>query len=190
VTDEERAALVTNNMALAWLAANQFRHLPSFQDDVEDFVGCALIGMVKASKAFDPKRAQFSTCAMFYARTEIINHIRLQSKWHSKVERSAVSIEIFPDETTREGYTPDIDFSHLASRVGELLGCVPERWSGMVRDYYGIGVPKSSVDDIAKKHKVSKQRVRQLLVNALVRMQEYAQRNQLTYRDGEIVRAS
>lgn len=190
MTDEERAALVTDNMALAWFAANQFSHLPGFQDDLEDFVGCALIGMVKASKAFDPKRAQFSTCAMFYARTEIINYMRHRVRWNTHIDSSITNAEQWPDEETLDGYVPDTDYKAVFATLTDAIDSLPPRWSTAIRAYYGIGREPATLEKIGKEMKVTKERVRQLLIQATERLRHYIERNQLTYRDGEIVRAS
>ncbi len=75
--------LVLNNMKLAYNTAWRMRYTGI---ELEDLQSLALLGLVKAAKAFDKERGyKFSTFAIKIMRNEILQEVRRQRKQRNQV---------------------------------------------------------------------------------------------------------
>lgn len=73
LTLEERNNLVNENQGLAYAAVDRYtpRYMRACESDRDDMVAAALLGLLHASRTFDPARAKFSTYAMWIIRREL-----------------------------------------------------------------------------------------------------------------------
>lgn len=53
---------------------------PRSQNELDDYIQVAAVGMIKAFENFDPARAKFSTYAIVCIRNHLKNHIRTERK--------------------------------------------------------------------------------------------------------------
>lgn len=74
LTNEELTQIIEKNMALVTTVVKKFK--PRNPCEYEEFMHIGCIGLWKAAKRFDPKRAKFSTMAWHYIRYEILRHIQ------------------------------------------------------------------------------------------------------------------
>jgi DNA-directed RNA polymerase specialized sigma subunit len=73
INNEQLASLMEENMGLVVLLANAFK--PKDQSELEEFLQLGRIGLWKAIKKHDPKRAKLSTLIWHCVRWEILRHL-------------------------------------------------------------------------------------------------------------------
>lgn len=83
--------LVLNNMKLAYNTAWRMRYTGI---ELEDLQSLALLGLVKAAKAFDKERGyKFSTFAIKIMRNEILQEVRRQRKQRNQVSLNSPIVD-------------------------------------------------------------------------------------------------
>ena len=73
ITTEQLASLMEENMGLVVLLANAFK--PKNQQELDEFMQLGRIGLWKAIKKYDPKKAKLSTLIWHSVRWEILRHL-------------------------------------------------------------------------------------------------------------------
>jgi RNA polymerase sigma factor (sigma-70 family) len=75
LTLEERNDLVNKNQRLAYAAVDRYtpRYMRASESDRDDMIAAAMLGLLCASRTFNPARATFSTHATWIIRRELTN---------------------------------------------------------------------------------------------------------------------
>ena len=136
ITNEQLASLMEENMGLVVLLANAFK--PKNQNELDEFMQLGRIGLWKAIKKHDPKKAKLSTIIWHSVRWEILRHLDKEKKRKKgleinesicgKLEDNVNFWEIIPDtlndkesqviQLRLEGHT----FMDIGKRLGYSRG--------------------------------------------------------------------
>lgn len=174
--------LVTSNLRLVVSIANTYNGIMPLEDLIQE----GSIGLIMASKTFDPSLGYtFSTHAVAWIRKYIVLAIEEKSRvvrrphWQQDGIHCGVSIDApmgdSDDGTMAEnlvGYMGiNSDLDSVSIEVERRLGVLTDREQKIVKLYYGIGtdVPMS-YETIAIEVGLTTERVRQLHLGALKKM--------------------
>ncbi len=67
----------------------------------------------------------------------------------------------------------------LRQEIEDVLCCLPKREADVIRYYYGIGVEPLSLDELAERFGISRERVRQLREKAIAKLRTHPKTNRL-----------
>lgn len=182
---DERAMhhLVLTHVPLARKLASRYFAFPV---DREDLFAVAQMGLIKAASAFDPDRGvRFSTCAAFWVRNELQDHVMRFSSIVSRPRDSRqkrkyltsarlahdvpLDASVVDDGDTRSAMLedPSVDLEDGAAlqmdaaRLRRIIGRLPPREEEIVRARHLRPEPLT-LQDLANCYGLSKERVRQL----------------------------
>jgi RNA polymerase primary sigma factor len=184
-----RNALITANLRFVVLVAKSYinRGLP-----LEDLINEGNIGLINAIDHFDPERGcHFITYAIWWIRQAMIKAIHAAEYapvQGSDESREPVSLDspafdedgaapladMIPD---RDGRGPEQAFldESLKAEIERLLERLPPREISILRERFGLGGRKpASLEEIGKRLKMTRERIRQIEKQALRRIRHSA----------------
>ena len=162
---EAREKLILHNLKLAYWVANKY--LMKDKTELEDLFQLAVLGLMGAIEKFNPDRgAKFSTVAIWYMRNSIrdnsitlMDHTPLETPIGDDITLQDALFDdtaILPDEEA-------LNSAFMAEFTSEFEDKLPEvQFDAVILQAYG-----HTLKDIASKHGVSPERVRQQRNRAL-----------------------
>jgi RNA polymerase primary sigma factor len=184
-----RNALITANLRFVVLVAKSYanRGLP-----LEDLINEGNIGLINALDHFDPERGcHFITYAIWWIRQAMLKAIHAAEGVpveSSDEAREPVSLDspafdeegataladMIPDRGNRGPEQAFLDES-LKNEIDNLLGRLPPRELSILRERFGLdGRRPASLEEIGKRLKMTRERIRQIEKQALRRIRHSA----------------
>jgi RNA polymerase primary sigma factor len=182
-----REQLIFSNQALVFFIAKKY-HVPSLP--LKDLVQEGNIGLMKATESFDPTKGKFGTYAFWWTKSHILKAIEKNGlvhvpSWQQEANRrnkedaplcQAVELE----ESTTVAPGEDVDPFEAASKnetkqvVLEMLGKLTQRERQIICLRFGIGDggEDHTIEEIGRSVGLTKERVRQIMNQALVKMRK------------------
>ena len=189
-----RNALITANLRFVVLVAKSYmsRGLP-----LEDLINEGNIGLINAIGHFDPERGcHFITYAIWWIRQAIIKAIRAAVEIPEEnpgAAREPLSLDsptfddegatllcdLIPDRENRGPEETVLDGS-LKREINALLEELPPRELRVLRERFGLnGNKPASLEEIGRKFKMTRERIRQIEKQALRRIRHSASAERL-----------
>lgn len=178
--DTTTEKLIVDNLKLVPFIFNRYYQRFLNSSYYEEIMGLGYVGLVRAAKSYDGQY-RFTTWASYYIRREINKYF--ESLYRDKRQATVVSLdEPLIDSKGRETYfhevTPDpkeAGFKQIENQqiVNELFSILPEREKLILQLYFGFGCEPMSTSEIGKLMGVQRQRVSQIIIQALKRMKQY-----------------
>lgn len=169
--------LVKHNLRFVVSIAKKYRS----KTDVSfaDLISEGNIGLIKAAQKFDPTRnIRFSTYAVWWIKASINECIE---EYKGNIEYNFVDdyqiINLTEKNNMYDNVNEDFEkkMNNLQSRksaIEDLIKCLEEREKKIIMLFYGLGdTPKEmNLEEISQEMSLTKERVRQIKDNALVKL--------------------
>ena len=179
--------LITSNLRFVTQVARKYAGMGI---DVEDLISFGNLGLIKAAKKFDPTKGfKFISFAVWYVRAEITKALDNYSRTvripshKTNVEESKtvnfdspVNIEKSPESygdryLQSEREKSNLEIEDLKKDLDRALKTLKPKQRKAIEMYYCIGHDFSkSMDQIGKEMNVTKERVRQLINQAIEKL--------------------
>lgn len=166
--------MVKHNLRFVVKIAKKYRSKTTVS--FADLISEGNIGLIKAAKKYDPqKKIKFSSYAVWWIKASINECIE---RYNGKVNCCLIDDSL---TDVRENYYDSIneDFEKNVSliqgrktAVEDLIKCLEEREKRIIMLFYGLGNYERglNLEEISKEMHLTKERVRQIKDNALVKM--------------------
>ena len=164
---KEQEALILDNLGLAFSVAKQFQNTGL---ELDDLVGCARLGLVKAAVSFCPDRGYaFSSLAWKICTVEILTVLRRERKIPRCQVYLDAPIKMDDSELYREIPDPMDYVSQIESRLelNGIMSGMSEIQRSVLCAYYGIGQDPAGQVELAKRYGVSQSYVSRLIRKGL-----------------------
>jgi RNA polymerase sigma factor (sigma-70 family) len=168
---EVRNQIVRSNLRLVVSLARQFT---GSTDDMGELIGEACVPLIRAVELFDVQLGnRFSTYATWAVRNHMIRCLKKrQSQQGQRIPCDQVWFDRLPDHRSN----PEDDNREIAHRtelVQSLLNLLDERERQVITARFGLdGEPRGqSLQDIAERVGLSKERVRQIVLAGVRKLQ-------------------
>jgi RNA polymerase primary sigma factor len=189
-----RNALITANLRFVVLVAKSYvnRGLP-----LEDLINEGNIGLINAIDHFDPERGcHFITYAIWWIRQAMIKAIHAAERVSIQgSDESTEPVSLDAPAFDEEGATPLTDMipdrgnpgpedafldESLKNEIEGLLERLPPRELSILRERFGLdGRKPASLEEIGKRLKMTRERIRQIEKQALRRIRHSASAERL-----------
>lgn len=168
--------LVKHNLRFVITVAKKFRDNAN-NVPFSDIISEGNIGLIKAAYKFDPNRnIKFSSYAVWWIKASIRECIA-----NYKTEYYSYDTEMISNMSDKSDMYDNInddfekkmnDIQSRQSAVNELVKCLEEREKKIIMLFFGFNeeARAMNLDEISKKMCITKERVRQIKDNALVKM--------------------
>lgn len=141
---EQLEKLFQDNYGLLVSQAISFR--PRTQDELDNYIQVAAMGMMKACEGYDKSRAKFSTYAVACIRNALKNHIRKENK-------------------PRPLSTANMD-EHKTYMKESLHEVLPDSLSQIERECLYMMLDGNTYNEIASNYGLSKQQIQTIVYNS------------------------
>lgn len=124
---DERDLLIEKHIHLVIHLAKKIRQKFSLSIEIEDLIGYGQIGLVKASKRFDPTLGNaFSTFAYYYINGEIYDGLRKMGfiSRSKKLRFYSQANEVLTTEISNQ--TPDIHHFPIDAEIEQIENCIDD----------------------------------------------------------------
>ena len=169
--------LVKHNLRFVISVAKKYRA----KTDVSfaDLISEGNIGLIKAAKKFDPTRKiKFSSYAVWWIKASINECIE---RFKGNIEYNFVENYQIVNLAEKDSLYDDVNeefekkMNNIQSRksaIDDLIKCLEEREKKIIMLFYGLGnTPKEmNLEEISNEMSLTKERVRQIKDNALVKL--------------------
>lgn len=158
--------MVEQNMKLVYHWVEKYRQWPAYRNlDADDLIQEGCLGLMRACERFDGTRGcEFSTYASYWIRQRIRRYRARVAKWPPAFV--GVDGMAFCDDTT---WLAVIE-SEKRGFVASALGALDNRTRDIIAAHFGIGRPPETLETIAARVGVSRERVRQIRGTGLRRL--------------------
>lgn len=180
IKDGDEAALdklIKHNLRFVVSVAKKYR----YKTDVSfaDLISEGNIGLIKAAKKFDPTRnIKFSSYAVWWIKASINECIEC---YKGNIEYNFVDDYQIVNLAEKDSLYDDVNeefekkMNNLQSRksaIDDLIKCLEEREKKIIMLFYGLGDThrEMNLEEISKEMCLTKERVRQIKDNALVKL--------------------
>ena len=133
--------LIEENVGLAWSVALRWRRSGL---DVEDLAQVGMLGLMKAARAFDPERGQFSTFATWWIRSAIGRAAEKALRPGGLARLDALDREAVDDA---DGPADDMIAVETAAAVWGAVDALPEKDREVIRARFEEGVSQSRIGE-------------------------------------------
>lgn len=188
--ESARDELVLHNMRLVMKIANRYRNCGM---GIEDLISNGTVGLLKAIEKFDSSRGKFATHARWWINKYILtglnqNGMVKEPRWERREMRcESVSLEDpigddglkIGDTFYDDGDNPQevAEKLNIRKRLMEVIDRrLNEKERFIVTAHSGIGVDAMTLEQIARRLNVTRERVRQLEEIAIGKIREYVER--------------
>lgn len=169
--------IILNNLGLIYKAIKDLNCNYATQDEFEDYYFAGLVGLIKASKTYDPSKSKSS-----YLLIGIKKQILVQFATNSRKKRLARRMDISLNKEINDTELGEliVDDYNLEKKVldkvlvEELLDRLKnKRYKTFLIEYYGIGKPQLNMHEIGYKYGVSHQFVHNSIKYALYKLKNF-----------------
>jgi RNA polymerase sigma factor (sigma-70 family) len=172
--EEQQDLLVKNKNLALWWVEKYLRRYPEFRRHHEEFVDVALMALFRAIRLF--RKDKGFTFATFAWRpiTHHLDVLVLKLTRNKKINAASTypfrpgtceeDMEMANGQLPIEGTVLDKD------QIDKYLACLPPTWQEMIRARYLEG---KTLDMIAKKHKLTRERIRQLTEKGIKKIRAF-----------------
>jgi RNA polymerase primary sigma factor len=169
--------LVKHNLRFVVSVAKKYRSITTVS--FADLISEGNLGLIKAAYKFDPsKNVKFSSYAIWWIKSSINDCIE---SYKDNVEYCLADNEMFSQLNEKDNICDDVNeefekkMNNLQSRqsaIEDLVKCLEERERKVILLFYGIGSNgrEMNLEEISKEMCITKERVRQIKDDALVKM--------------------
>lgn len=169
--------LVKHNLRFVISVAKKYRS----KTDVSfaDLISEGNIGLIKAAKKFDPTRnIKFSSYAVWWIKAcinECIEHYKDGIEYNVTEDSKILKLsekDYLYDEVNEEFEKKMNNLQSRQSAIEDLIKCLEEREKKIIILFYGLGEnsKEMNLDEISKEMSLTKERVRQIKDDALVKL--------------------
>lgn len=169
--------LVKHNLRFVISVAKKYRS----KTDVSfaDLISEGNIGLIKAAKKFDPTRnIKFSSYAVWWIKASInecIEHYKDGIEYNVTEDSQILKLsekDYLYDEVNEEFEKKMNNLQSRQSAIEDLIKCLEEREKKIIILFYGLGEnsKEMNLDEISKEMSLTKERVRQIKDDALVKL--------------------
>lgn len=166
VGNAEGNDLISKNLRLVIMVARKYVGLGlSFMDLIQE----GNIGLLKAIEMFDAsKKCKFSTYAVWWIRQTISRALRKQATINDRYEDLPAEYEM-PVRAEQEDVIYRAEVSLL---IDEVLDACNNRERDVIKMRFGLGEynRRHTLNEVARKHCVTKERIRQIEESVLYRL--------------------
>jgi len=166
---ETRNKILQANTRLVFRPVGRYAPSESFERD--ELVSDACIHVIKAIECFDYRRGfKFSTYCVNALKTNLFRDVEKIRKFQAPLE---FSDHINSASECDEGSLVQEDQEYNAEMVRKIFQKIrtsfrnPEKKINILKEYYGIGRPRMLLSEIGKKMNISRERVRQIKLEAM-----------------------
>lgn len=169
--------LVKHNLRFVISIAKKYRYVTDVS--FADLISEGNIGLIKAAYKFDPNRnIKFSSYAVWWIKASIkecIDRYKGNIEYNSVDDKQIINIsekDNFYGGVNDEFEKKMNDLQSRQSAIEDLVKCLEEREKKIIMLFFGIGggLKEMNLDEISKEMTLTKERVRQIKDNALVKM--------------------
>lgn len=169
--------LVKHNLRFVISIAKRYRSVTDVS--FADLISEGNIGLIKAAYKFDPNRnIKFSSYAVWWIKASIKECIE---RYKGNIEYNTVDDQQMINLTEKEDFYNAVndefekkmnDLQSRQSAIEDLVKCLEEREKKIIMLFFGLGESSKemNLDEISKEMSLTKERVRQIKDNALVKM--------------------
>lgn len=169
--------LVKHNLRFVISIAKKYRRFTNVS--FADLISEGNIGLIKAAYKFDPNRnIKFSSYAVWWIKSSIKECIE---RYKDNVECNTVDDRQTVNITDNGKYYDNVNeeferkMNNLQSRqsaIEDLVKCLEEREKKIIMLFFGLGetAKEMNLEEISKEMSLTKERVRQIKDNAIVKM--------------------
>ena len=169
--------LIKHNLRFVISIAKKYRKYTDVS--FSDLISEGNIGLIKAANKFDPtKNIKFSSYAVWWIKASIKECIE---GYKGKIEYSIVDDyqvtnldekDLIYDEINEEFEKKMNNLQSRQSAIEDLIKCLEEREKKIIMLFYGLGntSKEMNLDEVSKEMGITKERVRQIKDDAIVKM--------------------
>ena len=169
--------LIKHNLRFVISIAKKYRKYTDVS--FSDLISEGNIGLIKAANKFDPtKNIKFSSYAVWWIKASIKECIE---GYKGKIEYSIVDDyqvtnldekDLIYDEINEEFEKKMNNLQSRQSAIEDLIKCLEEREKKIIMLFYGLGntSKEMKLDEVSKEMGITKERVRQIKDDAIVKM--------------------
>lgn len=171
---EIRNRIIRSNTRLVVSIAKSF---VDSQNSFEDLFSDGVIGLTQATEKFDSERGfRFSTYATRAIRRNLYRIVMTRRRDRQRFSTGSLDSTTEPQETDRGSTISEARWDDLQSRLKTLLRSLDPREQQIVRARFGLESTRDvqTLQTLAKKMGICKERVRQLEKRALDKLREMA----------------
>jgi len=161
--EETRNRIFQANTRLVFTPVNRYFPFESFERD--EFISNSHLYIIKAIESFDYRRGfKFSTYCVTAINTNLIKDIMGLRKVQTPLDFSDSLWRVPKSYDSSVAENEEYTSKMIANVFAKIRSCFfdSEEKVDIIKDYYGIGRPIMSVKAIAKKMKLSRQRIYQI----------------------------
>lgn len=169
--------LIKHNLRFVISIAKKYRKYTDVS--FSDLISEGNIGLIKAANKFDPtKNIKFSSYAVWWIKASIKECIE---DYKGKIEYSIVDDyqvtnldekDLIYDDINEEFEKKMNNLQSRQSAIEDLIKCLEEREKKIIMLFYGLGntSKEMNLDEVSKEMGITKERVRQIKDDAIVKM--------------------
>lgn len=157
--------LVLKNLALVPYVC---KNIPEGVLPFEDIIQYGNEGLIRAAKTYDPNRGKFSTYAFYFIRAYVYRQIKKEQKRQNII--CSGSVDDIEDQDITVEVEDNFDGDEKYGKLLDIMVTVlNEREFEVIQMRY-LDVPHLTLDNIGKMFGVTRERIRQIEVEALAKL--------------------
>lgn len=184
--DAEIEQKVKDNIRLVPYILKDMRNIPEVRDDRDWAESCALWGLYKAARTYNPTVGKFSTYAAVCIKREILREV---AQYCRAQKRDSRRTRVSDKVGLRKSTPAELPTFEGHGRLPELLNCLTPGQRRVVEEHFGLYAEPKTLAQLGRELRITRNGARTRLTAALARMQRYAEQQRLELQDNQVIRA-